>query len=243
MIRRRSLSDLQPKTGHFGLKGSLPAGSMKPLVVFDCWGTLFYSRQVYIESIARELGADRDESDFVARFESGLMLNAQSDDERLKALTELAAHYGQSADKATACAQLLKTGMTKPAAYADVWPTLRRLRPDYTLALLTNTLEASFARLRRRFPIDDSFDAIFTSFNTGLLKPDGRAFRFVLKQTGVPADRAVMVGDNLAVDYDGARAVGMRAVLLDRTDQHPEIADQIASLLALPGWLSLNLPL
>jgi hypothetical protein len=45
------------------------------------------------------------------------------------------------------------------------------------------------------------------------------------------------VGDSLRDDYDGARAAGLRALLLDRNGQHREIPDRIASLAEIPELL------
>jgi putative hydrolase of the HAD superfamily len=47
-------------------------------------------------------------------------------------------------------------------------------------------------------------------------KPDARIFRAALDRLGVPAERTVMVGDNLEADIVGARRVGMRTILLTR---------------------------
>jgi FMN phosphatase YigB (HAD superfamily) len=39
-----------------------------------------------------------------------------------------------------------------------------------------------------------------------------------------------MVGDTLEDDVEGARGVGMRAVLLDRGDRYPDVPDRVATL-------------
>ena len=51
---------------------------------------------------------------------------------------------------------------------------------------------------------------------------------------------AVMVGDTLHDDIEGARAVGMQAVLIDREDRHPEIPDRLADLRGLAEALGLE---
>ena len=51
-----------------------------------------------------------------------------------------------------------------------------------------------------------------------------------------------MVGDSYADDVVGARALGMRAILLDR-DERTREQDRIADLFALPSALGLTLPL
>ena len=56
-------------------------------------------------------------------------------------------------------------------------------------------------------------------------------------ETG-PED-AAMVGDSFADDIAGARALGMRAILLDRDGLHVDEPDRIDTLLALPAALGL----
>jgi FMN phosphatase YigB (HAD superfamily) len=48
-----------------------------------------------------------------------------------------------------------------------------------------------------------------------------------------------MVGDSPEDDIAGARAVGMRAVLVDRAGRCPDAADRIGSLAELPVVLGL----
>jgi len=49
-----------------------------------------------------------------------------------------------------------------------------------------------------------------------------------------------MVGDTLHDDVEGALAVGMQAVLLDRDGRHPEIKGSLADLRGLAGALGLE---
>ena len=48
-----------------------------------------------------------------------------------------------------------------------------------------------------------------------------------------------MVGDSYADDIEGARALGMRAILVDREGLHAGEPDRIDTLLALPAALGL----
>jgi putative hydrolase of the HAD superfamily len=67
------------------------------------------------------------------------------------------------------------------------------------------------------------FDAIVDSWLVGVAKPDPAIFRIALDRLGVPAAEAVMVGDVPSIDIDGARAAGVRAVLVDPLDLHPTV--------------------
>ena len=71
-------------------------------------------------------------------------------------------------------------------------------------------------------------DAVLTSHAHGKTKPHESIFRAVLELLEVEPAQAVMVGDTLHDDIEGALAVGMQAVLLDREGRHPEIAERLA---------------
>ncbi|TRW86424.1 HAD-IA family hydrolase [Mycolicibacterium sp. 018/SC-01/001] len=57
-------------------------------------------------------------------------------------------------------------------------------------------------------------DAFVLSFEVGATKPDPAIFTEALQRVGVPADRALMVGDSDEAD-GGARALGCRFALVD----------------------------
>jgi FMN phosphatase YigB (HAD superfamily) len=55
----------------------------------------------------------------------------------------------------------------------------------------------------------------------------------------VPPPRAAMVGDTPEDDVQGARALGMRAFLLDRDGRFPGEPDRLTDLRELPAALGL----
>ena len=82
-------------------------------------------------------------------------------------------------------------------------------------------------------------DAALSSRVHGKTKPDPTIFRAVLERLTVEPEAAAMVGDSLEDDVEGARAIGMRAFLVDREDRFPEVEERLPSLLALPAALGL----
>jgi putative hydrolase of the HAD superfamily len=62
------------------------------------------------------------------------------------------------------------------------------------------------------FELEPLFDAVVISAGIGLMKPDPAAYQAVLEQLGVAPQQAVLV-DDFPANVDGARAVGMEAVL------------------------------
>jgi putative hydrolase of the HAD superfamily len=82
-------------------------------------------------------------------------------------------------------------------------------------------------------------DAVLTSLTHGKTKPHGSIFRALLEQLGVAPEDAVMVGDTVSDDVEGARAIGMRAVLVDREERYPGFEGRLTDLRQLPAVLGL----
>jgi putative hydrolase of the HAD superfamily len=121
--------------------------------------------------------------------------------------------------------------------FDDVLPVLADLRGrGLKVGLLSNT-----ARDLEHFVAHHGLDvdAVLTSRAHGKTKPHEAIFRRMLELLDVAPEEAAMVGDSIEDDVEGARAVGMRAVLLDRDERHPELADRLTDLRGLSAALNL----
>lgn len=65
-------------------------------------------------------------------------------------------------------------------------------------------------------------DVVVDSHLVGIEKPDPRIFAIALDTLGVPAERALHVGDTVWADVRGARAAGVRPVHLDPYGDCPD---------------------
>lgn len=118
--------------------------------------------------------------------------------------------------------------------YDDALPALERLAgAGYRLGLISN-FEAWLQEMLVELEVGHLFDVTVISGLAGVEKPDPAIYALALERAGVPAARAVHVGDSPALDVEPALAVGMRAVLLDRWARYPGFAPRIASLKELP---------
>ena len=82
------------------------------------------------------------------------------------------------------------------------------------------------------------FAAVIDSAVEGIEKPDPRLFRLALERVAADADTTLHVGDMYHVDVVGARAAGLRVVLLDSDGLYPDAdCPRVASLLALADHL------
>ena len=83
-------------------------------------------------------------------------------------------------------------------------------------------------------------DAMVGSKAHGRIKPHPSIFVAALRQLEVAPGDSAMVGDSYEDDIEGARALGMRAIFLDRDGLRPDEPDRIDTLLALPAALGLR---
>jgi HAD superfamily hydrolase (TIGR01549 family) len=133
--------------------------------------------------------------------------------------------------------------------YDDVEPALRALaEAGLKIGLISNT-QRPLDEFAAHFALDRIFSAAISSAELGYLKPHPAIFEAALAAVGEPAAAAVMVGDSVKADIEGARQIGMRAILVRRTGdglssplQHilgPGYEDVpvIASLAELPALL------
>jgi putative hydrolase of the HAD superfamily len=114
--------------------------------------------------------------------------------------------------------------------YEDALPALDALRGrGLRIGLLSNSARDldEFVGHHRL-----TVDAVLTSRSHGKTKPHEAIFRRMLELLGVDPFEALMVGDTIEDDVEGATRVGMRAVLVDREGRYPE-RESIADLRAL----------
>jgi putative hydrolase of the HAD superfamily len=123
--------------------------------------------------------------------------------------------------------------------YPETLPTLEALRQsDLPLGVISghnDTLPGILAQ----HGILRYFRTVTYSQEAGAEKPDRRVFDLALRRAGCEPAEAVYVGDSWATDYLGARAVGMRAIWLNRRQAPPpeacEAVEDLAGVLALLG--------
>ncbi len=98
--------------------------------------------------------------------------------------------------------------------------------------LLTNNAKEFETFWRPLLPLDELFDDVVDSSAVGLRKPDPRIYELALSRLGVAASEAVFV-DDAPGNVDGARAVGMQAVLIGpRRDDVPVALAELRSILS-----------
>jgi putative hydrolase of the HAD superfamily len=101
--------------------------------------------------------------------------------------------------------------------YDEVPEVLRALHADgFTIGLISNT-QRSLKTFEEHFALDGLFTVAISSSDHGFMKPHPSIFEEGLRRAGVAAGEAVMVGDSVPHDIEGALRLGMRGILVARS--------------------------
>jgi putative hydrolase of the HAD superfamily len=101
--------------------------------------------------------------------------------------------------------------------FDDVIPTLDALRAGGLRVGMVSNFDCRLLRICDGLGIARRFGAIVMSGHAGAAKPDPGIFATALALLGVHPTEVVHVGDSVREDIDGARAAGVRGLLLART--------------------------
>ena len=92
---------------------------------------------------------------------------------------------------------------------------LEYLKPNYRLHLITNGFQEIQHTKLAGSGMEAYFETLTVSEEVGVKKPNPEIFRHALRKAGATAEESLMVGDEMAVDIDGARAAGMDTVFFN----------------------------
>jgi putative hydrolase of the HAD superfamily len=102
-------------------------------------------------------------------------------------------------------------------AYPDAIPALRSLRDRGQRLVAVSNWDCSLPRVLERCGLGGLLDGAVSSAVAGARKPDPAIFAPALELAGCGPEEALHVGDTLEEDAAGARAAGIRSLLIDRT--------------------------
>ena len=109
--------------------------------------------------------------------------------------------------------------------FEDVVPALELLKGRGLILGVISNLRRDMDELCRQIKLDPYLDFCVTSREAGAEKPHAPIFLAALQRARVSAQEAVHVGDQYQSDVEGARAVGIRPVLLDREGWYQNVND------------------
>jgi putative hydrolase of the HAD superfamily len=104
--------------------------------------------------------------------------------------------------------------------FPDAYPALAALQErDLVVGAVSNWVW-NLPELLHALDLVRHFDFIAASARIGFEKPHPRIFEWALQQADVAAAEVLHVGDHIDADVEGARGVGIDAVLIDRAGRH-----------------------
>lgn len=116
--------------------------------------------------------------------------------------------------------------LSKP--FQETIPVLEDLKKDYILVLVAN-IDCFTKDIITKFNLQNYFNHIYLSCDTGMLKSNPEFFKNVLKDLELKPEEVVMIGDSKESDMKPSSKNGIRAILLDRMNRQ-EYPEKIHSL-------------
>jgi putative hydrolase of the HAD superfamily len=114
--------------------------------------------------------------------------------------------------------------------YPDAIPGLRALRERGLTLVIASNWDCSLPDWLGPPGLLELVDGIVTSAEVRAAKPAPEVFLRALEVADVRPDEALHVGDSLANDIEGARAAGIRALLVARAGEPPSDVEAVRSL-------------
>jgi putative hydrolase of the HAD superfamily len=156
------------------------------------------------------------------------------------------------ADLRDRCARVLMEALTLPGLdhararramlaalhfepFPEVAGALRTLREQGHPLVVVSNWDCSLPDRLEGAGLLELVDGVVTSATARAAKPDPAIFAAGLAIAAARPDQALHVGDSLDKDVAGARAAGIRPLLLCREGNPPDGADAIATLAELPA--------
>jgi putative hydrolase of the HAD superfamily len=126
----------------------------------------------------------------------------------------------QDIDDAALASTLAERFVEERRARHEVFPdaagALADLEKSHALALVTNGASCLQREKLHASGLSDHFNVVVVSGDLGVAKPDRAIFEHVLAELDTDPRRAVMIGDSIIKDVEGARAAGLGAIWVNR---------------------------
>ncbi|RDX50118.1 HAD hydrolase subfamily IA REG-2-like protein [Lentinus brumalis] len=123
--------------------------------------------------------------------------------------------------------------------FDDSLPTLKRLRElDIRTGIISNT-DARMRAVIEDLDVMPYLDTVLLSEEEGVEKPACAIFQRACERLGIKPEETLHVGDELDCDYQGAKACGLKALLVRRPGpegegEHKEAGEDLTGVQVVP---------
>jgi putative hydrolase of the HAD superfamily len=114
-------------------------------------------------------------------------------------------------------------------------------RQGYHLGIISN-FDSRIDEVCRSLGIGHYFRTVTISSQEGVAKPSPEIFKKALKKAAISPEESIYIGDSPHHDLEGAREIGMRVFLVDRSGRYAKQKEvpRLSSLEGLLGYLEKN---
>jgi HAD superfamily hydrolase (TIGR01549 family) len=103
--------------------------------------------------------------------------------------------------------------------FPETEEVLRKLRREGYLIGIISNLSSAYKKPFFDLGLDKMVNRHIFSCEAGIKKPDKQIYDRMTALLGIRNENALMIGDSLISDYQGAKNAGLHAFLLDRTNK------------------------
>lgn len=130
--------------------------------------------------------------------------------------------YKMDEAKLTALINILGRGFVRNV---PMWNFLIEIKKKYKTGLINNGTSAIFSRWNKKYSFQNYFDEVLNSSNLGIKKPDKKIYLYMSNLLLVKPEECLFI-DNSIENIEGARQVGMSAILYNPND-HRKFLDKV----------------
>ncbi len=184
---------------------------MKKAIIFDFFGVICSNINYFLAD--KYLGKDFDYEPFSKQIDLGKFTEEQ--------------FIGVVAEKAKQPIEHVLADMKNQILInGQVIELIKKARSKYKIGLLSDADATFLRKILNDHKLAGYFDRIAISSETGFLKPDERAFKFILNALDVEAGQAIFIDDRIA-NVEAARNLEIESILFRNMDDLLFLAEQL----------------
>lgn len=212
---------------------------MVKLIIFDFWGTLV-ENGIFpspVRQVKYVLRIEEPFSEYIVKFEEVLMLKKY--DDLFSAFKAVCEAFGKEPEKFILDKLVGMWNRHKLLAkpFTETIVLLEKLKKDgFKIALISNTDCFTTEEVMDKYDLRKYFDDIVLSYNVNMLKTNPKMYEMILEKLKIGKSDALVVGDSIETDMNGAKDAGIKAVLVDRRGRR-EFDPKIRDLSELDNFL------